>query len=208
MSCAFSHCGCGAVAGAVASGEPTLDPVLEGILNNLRERGANMNAHAIFTFSWNTKSDLDIWVRHKESGLFVYYNKKNNSELGLNLDVDANVIAETAITNPIENIGVITSDKSPDGHYEVYLDNFTNRDQGNNFFRVLTAFKKKGQNEFRNIALLKNTVSFDPPRYNGDFSKMLKVIEVNKVGRNYSISYLAPTLEPETLYGDYINLEV
>lgn len=208
MSCTFSHCGCGAVAGAVASGEPTLDPVLENILNNLRERGANMNAHAIFTFSWGTTSDLDIWVRHKETGLFTSYRRKNNSELGLNLDVDANMSTSSLTTTPIENVGVITSDKSPDGHYEVYLDNYANRDKGNNFFRILTAFKKEGQNEFRNIALLKNTVSFDPPRYDGDFSKMLKVIEVNKVGKNYSISYLTPTLEPETLYGDYVNLEV
>lgn len=191
MSCVTS-CGCIIPAGGVVN--HGLPKQLKEVLKNLQARGANMQAEAIFTFFWNTVTDLDIWVRHKETGEHTSYTNKSNNKLGLTLDVDANA-GGMRVTNPIENIGVIKSSASPDGTYEVYLDNFANRAQGNNFFNILVAFKDEGDTVFKNVAWYRNTQSFDPPQYNGDYSRMLKILDVVKTGNKYRLANLTNTLE-------------
>lgn len=192
MSCS-TLCGCMAPVGVIV--DYGIPKQLVQVFNNLKERGANTQAEAIFTFFWNTITDLDIWVRHKETGQHTSYTNKNNSTLGLTLDVDANATDARKITNPIENIGVIQSSSSPDGTYEVYLDNFTNRAPGNNFFNILVAFKNEGESIFTNVAWYRNRESFDPPQYNGDYSRMLKVLDVVKTGNKYRLANLTTTLE-------------
>lgn len=192
MSC-FNNCGCIVPLGVI--NKTGLPAELLRVLEDLRNRGANMNAQAIFTFFWVGHSDLDTWVRHKETGQHVSYTNKNNSILGLTLDVDANAGGQR-LDNPIENIGVIKSDTSPDGTYELYLDNYNNRRSGDNYFNVLVAFKREGQEQFENVAWFRNTTSFDPPRYNGNYDQMLHVLDVIKNGQDYKVTNLTTSLQP------------
>lgn len=192
MSCS-TLCGCMVPVGVMV--DYGLPKQLVQVFNNLKERGANTQAEAIFTFFWNNLTDLDIWVRHKETGEFVSFENKNNSTLGLTLDVDANGPVQNNTTSPIENIGVIQSSRSPDGTYEVYLDNYRNREHGNNFFNILVAFKNEGETIFTNVAWYRNAKSFDPPQYAGDFSQMLRVLDVIKTGNKYRLANLTTTLE-------------
>lgn len=192
MQCNLS-CGCSFPVGVTQ--KTGLPAQLKKILEDLANRGANMKAQAIFTFFWTGYSDLDTWVRHKESGQYVSYTNKHNSVLGMSLDVDANSGSQR-LNDPIENTGLIKSDSSPDGTYELFLDNFNNRRQGDNYFNVLVAFKKNGQLQFNNIAWFRNTTSFDPPRYDGDWARMLHVLDVIKHGDVLKVTNLTTSLKP------------
>lgn len=192
MSCAMS-CGCTVPVGGIAN--IGLPKQLRDVLENMKNRGANIQAEAIFTFFWEGHSDLDIWVRHKETGEFVSFNNRSNATLGMVLDVDANANTSGLVNNPIENIGITSSARTPDGTYELYLNNYANRNSGHNFFNVLVAFKKEGENFFRNVAWFRNSKSFDAANVSGEFSQMLKVTDIVKQGRKYSLTNLTDTLE-------------
>lgn len=189
------------VIGAIGSDNGLPDEVLR-VIENIRNRGGNINGDVLFTFFWNNTTDLDMWVFLKDTDKFIsYQNRSDTSEKvskriqGMSLDVDANASAINLTTTPIENIGIITSSNSPDGVYEVYLDNFKNRNSGQNYFNFLTMYRTDPDGEFDKVIWYRNTTSFDAPQGNGDKSIMLHVLDITKEGREYSITYKTNSLE-------------
>lgn len=144
-------------AGIVTAYDPDAAPILQwdkaesrnpfswyyadGVDASIRKRvqaagGQVDNVDIRASLSWGTYTDLDLHCKGPRG--YIYFGNKRDS-VGGALDVDMNISADTL--TPVENIRWGRG-RAPDGAYEFFVRNHTNRSQVNHFKVELELFGK------------------------------------------------------------------
>lgn len=195
-------------AGVMNSSDEILPPELITLIENLRNSGANLNVDTLFTFFWDNdqNDDLDMWISFNNSNDMshkVGYNSGGgragyrafNNMLEIGLDVDAWASDSRPANGSIENIGMISSDASPDGIYGVYLDNFRNRSGRDTPFNFVTLYKPQVGGEFTRVIWLRGIMHQHTRAGAGDITKMFHVLNLRKTGRAFNLENVTTQLE-------------
>lgn len=101
--------------------------VADSIKERVKKAGGNVNGVLRCSLSWFNYDDLDIHVREPNGNHIYYGNSGQRHRSSGVLDVDMNVQSDGS-RNAVENIVWTNKSKMVEGEYEIFINNYTQRE--------------------------------------------------------------------------------
>jgi hypothetical protein len=111
--------------------------VTDSIKARVKAAGGRIDAKLRVSLAWSNFDDLDLHVRHNETGEHIYFSSKLGARTGGQLDVDMNA-GHGSTRNAVEN--VFWNGRLTDGTYIVSVHNFAKRESIDIGFSMETEF--------------------------------------------------------------------
>ena len=118
----------------------------DSVKERVKQAGGNVDGDIRISLSWFNTDDLDLHLRHQESGTIISYNNRCPSNFGGgSLDVDMNNGHTEYSTNPVENICFPEAVGMRKGTYEVSVHQYTQRNTADYGFEIEYENKVTGE---------------------------------------------------------------
>jgi len=99
--------------------------VADSIKERVKNAGGQVDGVLRASLSWSNHDDLDLSIK-EPNGNLIFFGQKRGYATGGNLDVDMN--ASRLVRNPVENIIYPAKDKLLGGLYEIWVHQYTRRE--------------------------------------------------------------------------------
>ena len=104
----------------------------DSIKERVKQAGGNVTGDLCCRLAWNNRDDLDLHMIEPTGQEIFYINRRQRSQCGGVLDVDANG-ADGLRDNPVENIFYASRQTMREGNYRLFVNQFCVRDAGKDF---------------------------------------------------------------------------